>query len=233
MANEQAQPGSILDRVMQSQQSVALEHFDPTDVANELLKQLSQKEADIIRRRFGLGQDQRETLEKIGQRYQVTRERVRQIERWAIAHLRKSAATKNLLHDLDLVLQQLLETHGGLMLEDDLFQALHAQTAQTPQSRAAVEFMLHELMTDKVERIQDRPYKPLWRLIFGTYELLPQVMAEAEGVIRDHGQPLDRTALMAKLRARSLIQSHPQLTDDVLISYLSVATSIERNPYGE
>lgn len=233
MDNEQSQGGSILDRVLQSQQSVALEHFDPADVTNELLKQLSQKEADVLRRRFGLGQDQRETLEKIGHRYQVTRERVRQIERWAIAHIRKSNTTRTALHDLDVLLQQLLEVNGGLMLEEDLIQSLHAQAAQTSQSRAAVEFLLHEFMSDKVERVTDTLYKPFWRLKFGKYEVLPKVLAEAEAVIREHGQPVDQAGLLGKLRTRSEIQAQPQLTDTILLSFLNVATTIERNPFGE
>ncbi|MBI2984486.1 MAG: hypothetical protein HYY50_02580 [Candidatus Kerfeldbacteria bacterium] len=226
--------GSLLDRVLLSQQSVALEHFDPADIVNELLKQLSTKETDVLRRRFALGQEERETLEKIGQRYHVTRERVRQIERWAIDRLRHSGPTRTLLHDLDVLLQQVLEEHGGLMRADELFQALHSHSSQTAQSQAAIEFLLHELMTEKVERRSGLGMKPYWKLRFGSFELMPQVIAEAERVIREVGKPMDRDRLLAGLRQRPLIREQAeQLSDQIILSYLSVAKSIERNPYGE
>lgn len=230
--NEQT-GGSILDRVLMSQQSVALEHFDPQEIVTELLKHVNQKEADVLRRRFGLGQHEKETLEKIGQQYHVTRERVRQIERWAVQHLRKSNAAKFLLHDLDILLQQLLEEHGGLMLEDDLFQSLLAHGSTGHASQAAVEFLLHELMTDKIEQVQTRTYKPYWRLRFGGETLLAEVITQAEKTIGDFARPMERAAVVEKLLATEFIISHPTLTEQVLVSYLSVATTIERNPYGE
>lgn len=225
--------GSILDRVLMSQQTVALEHFDPQETVVELLKQVNQKEADVLRRRFGLGEEDRETLEKIGQQYHVTRERVRQIERWAIQHLRKSGVAKQLLHDLDVLLQQLIEEHGGLMLEEDLFAALHSHGPMTKQSQAAVEFLLHELMTDKIERVQEKGYKPYWRMRFGVVDLLPETITQAENIIREFGRPVDRKTLLDKLSATEFVRNHTTLTEAVLLSYLSVATSIERNPFGE
>jgi RNA polymerase primary sigma factor len=45
-----------------------------------LLTKLSPMEFDIIKRRFGLGNDEDETLEEIGKTYNLSRERVRQIQ---------------------------------------------------------------------------------------------------------------------------------------------------------
>jgi len=49
-------------------------------ICQDSLKGLPQRTANVIERRFGLKTGQRETLEAIGQSYQITRERVRQIE---------------------------------------------------------------------------------------------------------------------------------------------------------
>jgi RNA polymerase primary sigma factor len=49
---------------------------------------LNPKEAKIIRRRFGIGEDQTRTLEELGQEFDVTRERIRQIEVKAIRKLK-------------------------------------------------------------------------------------------------------------------------------------------------
>ncbi len=49
---------------------------------------LNPKEEKILRRRFGIGEDQTRTLEELGQEFEVTRERIRQIEVKAIRKLR-------------------------------------------------------------------------------------------------------------------------------------------------
>jgi RNA polymerase primary sigma factor len=61
----------------------------PQDIETALLS-LDHREADILRRRFGIGGQKRETLLQIGKGYGLTKERVRQIERDALLKLRDS-----------------------------------------------------------------------------------------------------------------------------------------------
>lgn len=49
-------------------------------IVTEALADLPERQADVIRMRFGIGRDSEMTLEEIGQIYGVTRERIRQIE---------------------------------------------------------------------------------------------------------------------------------------------------------
>jgi RNA polymerase primary sigma factor len=55
----------------------------------EVLSTLSPREARILRMRFGLGQERVYTLEEIGQKFGLTRERIRQIEGKALRRLRQ------------------------------------------------------------------------------------------------------------------------------------------------
>ena len=59
-----------------------------TQIVEAVLATLSNKEADILRMRFGIGADKPMTLEEVGQHYGVTRERIRQVENKAIRKLR-------------------------------------------------------------------------------------------------------------------------------------------------
>ena len=56
----------------------------------EALSNLSDREEDILRMRFGIGYDDSYTLDEIGCRYSLTRERIRQIERRALKKLRQN-----------------------------------------------------------------------------------------------------------------------------------------------
>ena len=56
---------------------------------DEVLATLSPREARILRLRFGLGQDRAYTLEEVGRKFGLTRERIRQIEGKALRRLRQ------------------------------------------------------------------------------------------------------------------------------------------------
>lgn len=58
------------------------------DIVNAVLDTLSDREANILRLRFGIGGKKAMTLEEVGKEYGLTRERIRQIEAKALRKLR-------------------------------------------------------------------------------------------------------------------------------------------------
>ena len=58
------------------------------DLISEVLDTLTEREAEVIRLRYGLADGRCHTLEEVGQQFDVTRERIRQIEVKAIRKLR-------------------------------------------------------------------------------------------------------------------------------------------------
>src|SRR5690554_1741931 len=60
------------------------------------LSTLTEREAEVIKLYFGLNKDHSMTLEEIGERFNLTRERVRQIKEKAIRRLRHASRSKNL-----------------------------------------------------------------------------------------------------------------------------------------
>jgi len=65
-----------------------------------ILATLSPREEKIIRLRFGIGEDSEYTLEEIGKRFNVSRERIRQIEKKALNRLRHSSRRDRLKYFL-------------------------------------------------------------------------------------------------------------------------------------
>lgn len=59
---------------------------------DEVLSRLPHREADILRMRYGLEDGETHTLEEVGRKIGVTRERVRQLEAQALNRLRRSSA---------------------------------------------------------------------------------------------------------------------------------------------
>ncbi|HEV8132870.1 MAG TPA: RNA polymerase sigma factor RpoD [Acidobacteriota bacterium] len=60
------------------------------------LQTLTPREEEIVRKRFGIGDGGEQTLEEVGQRFSVTRERIRQIEAKALRKLRHPSRSRRL-----------------------------------------------------------------------------------------------------------------------------------------
>ena len=69
---------------------------DLTTQVERALATLSPKEKEILRLRFGIGEEGEHTLEEVGKRFAVTRERIRQIEAKALRKLRHPLRGRNL-----------------------------------------------------------------------------------------------------------------------------------------
>ena len=65
------------------------------------LEDLNERERDVVRRRFGLDDGQVRTLEQVGKEFNVTRERIRQIETKTLAKLRHPQRSQKLKEYLD------------------------------------------------------------------------------------------------------------------------------------
>lgn len=90
--NEDDGSQTLLDSISDSNPS-QYDYFESNElktiINNSLLKVLNEREKDVIKKRFGIDEDQVFTLEEIGNIFNVTRERIRQIELKALKKLKK------------------------------------------------------------------------------------------------------------------------------------------------
>jgi RNA polymerase primary sigma factor len=71
-------------------------HINLREKIEEALKTHTQREANVLKMRFGLGDGNEHTLEEVGQQFKVTRERIRQIQEKAIRKLKGSSYSQKL-----------------------------------------------------------------------------------------------------------------------------------------
>ena len=90
----------IEDKVMPSPPDTVI-HNSLREQIEEALKTLTEREAKVLRMRFGLGDGNEHTLEEVGQQFKVTRERIRQIEAKALRKLKHPSRSKKLRSFLD------------------------------------------------------------------------------------------------------------------------------------
>jgi hypothetical protein len=87
------------------------------DLVNNLLIVLSEKEKYIIENRFSLNDNPKLTLETIGKKYNVTRERIRQIEKNALKKLKRNV-NNTALSDITTLALDIIHEFGGIIDEE-------------------------------------------------------------------------------------------------------------------
>ncbi|MEK7621608.1 MAG: sigma factor-like helix-turn-helix DNA-binding protein [Patescibacteria group bacterium] len=102
--------------------------FRPKQVSKALLASLPERAQDIMKRRYGLEEGEGETLEAIGKRYGITRERVRQIEEFSLRAIRKSSAF-SVTQEVFAELEASLHEYGGIVHEREFLNHLDKNLA--------------------------------------------------------------------------------------------------------
>ena len=109
-----------------------------TKTVTQLVKNLNPRNRDIVSRRFGLKTGTKETLESIGRGYGITRERVRQIEEFALAQLTKAAADNRDLAKYTGATRDLIAKEGGVIRERALFKLVSGNDKDTVANASLV-----------------------------------------------------------------------------------------------
>ena len=76
--------------------SFAMSNLNLVDQTRQVLATLTPREEKVLRMRFGIGEESHHTLEEVGQDFNVTRERIRQIEAKALRKLRHPSRSDKL-----------------------------------------------------------------------------------------------------------------------------------------
>lgn len=134
-----------------------------TEIIEDMFMVLTTKEKEVIIKRFSLDNKPKQTLEKIGQAFSVTRERIRQIEKIALGKLRRTVENTK-LSTINKLAKEILDKHGGLLLEDKLVsEILNRILSAQPIDANIIKLALN--INQDIEKIdKTNIFKPFWRL---------------------------------------------------------------------
>ncbi len=130
----------ILDKIIDSKQAANLQNFEPSMVAGKILNLLKDRDKQILAKRFGLLGFSPKTLEAIGKEHNLTRERVRQIEKDSMKFLR-SKLDQEQLSDAVKTLAHIISDSGKIIKELELIKMLSFDA--TEEEKRSILFLLH------------------------------------------------------------------------------------------
>lgn len=93
---EDSHLGDFIEDLSVVSPSEAIINLNLSEQTRKVLATLTPKEEKVLRMRFGIGEKSDHTLEEVGQDFDVTRERIRQIEAKALQKLRRRSRSKKL-----------------------------------------------------------------------------------------------------------------------------------------
>jgi len=227
--------GSILDQIIATQQFSHRQNLKPRAILERLLDLLTEREREILWRRFGLSGGKPETLENIGKTFNVTRERVRQIERLAISKLNQNKEAQEIIKPLKQVVVEILESEGGASTEERFIKLLSDTLEEG--STNAVRFFMTELLNDVVTTLggDGTPFVLGWRLRVISVESIERLINNAQEIITSKGVPVSENDLIQQLLGRRLSSPLQGILEDssVIINLLQLSTLIKKNTFGE
>ncbi len=168
--------------------------YDYKGAVDQILKELRRdRDRQIIARRFGFGMSRRQTLEKIGNDFDITRERVRQIEKAAIAKMRASESIE--IARSSEILRSLVSAQGGIMTIEEATVAIGAK--ESDASYIVFLALLApgiELIDEDDDLRQSVGLAPIY-----SKAQIRLLLSEIIKTVKDHGKPITLAKLRSKL----------------------------------
>jgi len=157
-----------------------------TEIIEDMFMVLTAKEKEVIIKRFSLDNKPKQTLEKIGQSFSVTRERIRQIEKIALGKLRRTVENTK-LHQINKIAREILEKNGGLLLEDRLVsetlnRILSGQTVDSNIIKLAL-----NINPEIVKMEKTNLFRPFWRLNTIPLEMVKNIIDSGIAILNKKG----------------------------------------------
>lgn len=192
----------------------------------ELLSRLPKERfRDVIERRFGLKDGNRETLEVVGQDYDITRERVRQIESDAFRILseRQNVA---ILKPVFEYLDKFFEEHDYLIGEEKLLRII-TNILEPHPSRCAILFVL--TLGKPYQRFAESDkFYPHWTTKKTARKNIEKIV---DYLIQYLDQKKQTHNLDTILKLVSI--KHGDVSDNAILNALDIAKSLSENVFGE
>ena len=174
---------------------------DFSELMKRLLGLLTEKEQDIIRRRFSLGRQKKETLDKIGKSYSITRERVRQIEAVAIKKFARISMDPT-MRQIHALAHEILVEHGKVMTEDLLISEM-LKSVDSPKEIDVNAMKLAMRVSDQlVKHEKNQFFRPFWRAKDVQLSEIKSLIKGIRSTLTKHGDVLTTEEIVSALESK-------------------------------
>ena len=200
------------------------------EILEEIFMVLTVKEKDVVIKRFSLNSKPRQTLEKIGQHFSVTRERIRQIEKIALGKLRRTVKNTK-LNIINEISNEVIAENGGVMVESKLVASILTRILSSQEAdKYIVRLALN--INPEIEKIEkSNVLYPFWKVKDVSEDDIEKIIKVGVSTLKKAKEVIDHQKLAAQVKAelKGKIAEYP---DVMVVSSLEVDRRIKKVPEG-
>ncbi len=201
--------------------------FKPKHVTKKITSRLGERASDVIMNRFGLTVDgERKTLEEIGKKYNITRERVRQVEESALSAIKKSdifKAEQAVFEELKSFIHSL----GSVVAEHDLLP--HISKDKIIQNH--IHFLLVLGDAFKKHR-EDEHFHSRWSVDDEVTDKVHDSLKKLFSSLKDEDL-VPETEMIKRFLDQTKDLAEKYRNEEIAKRWLSMSKKISKNPLGE
>jgi hypothetical protein len=209
-----------------SSRSVSISNLNLSEILEDMFLVLSDKEKEVIIKRFSLDNKPKMTLEKIGQQFSVTRERIRQIEKIALSKLRRTVKSTK-LNEISALAKDLIQNKGGVSTE----KALISEILNVIGSSENVDSHIIRLslnITPELEKTEkSNLFYPFWSLSSLPENKIRAIIDAGISYLNKKGDIVNADSIADNIK-KILSQKNIEVEKETIISALEVDKRIKK-----
>jgi len=200
-----------------------MNNFNYQETCKGLLKNLPSRTADVVSRRFGLENEEKETLASIGSDYGVTRERIRQIEENALSELKTQAQNHE---EILNYFTEKIGQWGKLRREDKLYSELGGQ-----EYKNHINFLLTLGGPFKRKSKTDKLHS-LWTIDENSVSLAENTLDSLINHFEKKRNPFSFSEIV-QVTKKKVSPGSDEIHETAISSFVEVSRKIKKGPTGE
>jgi Sigma-70, region 4 len=179
--------------------------IDQQELLQSLFLVLTTKEATVIKKRFALQGSPKQTLEKIGSQFNVTRERVRQIESIALGKLRRTVRTTQ-LEEVNEIAKQIIQQNGGVMRESNLISQALKYVQGASEIDGAVLRLSFSIDRELIQGKRSNTFVPFWRLDNLAIKDVSLIINNVVKILKKRKSCMQETEIVSAIQSLNLFE---------------------------
>ncbi len=216
-------------------QNKAVSSLLPKEFLKKAILVLSDRSKEVILKRFGLNGEKECTLDKIGRQFEITRERVRQIEKGVMAKINISNAKE--VSEFSSLFQNIINKNGGVM-EYNFFldKTIAFMEEERSMKISDIEeekrnLILIVALIDEIKHsLENKKHKDIFYLNKESLEIAFLAISEAIAIFAQEKKAMKLADIFNLVKIKqNLKEKKINLTEDSFNSYLTLSTEIGSN----
>lgn len=206
---------NILAKLTDLERNKAKISFNPLKMTEELLALIGEREARILRLRYGFNSQKTATLDAIGKSLNLTRERVRQIENQAIKNIIKNKKYEEIVAPFNRLIFDLVIESGGLISEMYLINKLKEIINDQQDFVEYIKFLLANFLTG-LEKIEHNEFEQGWKSLDLTFDLVLEMILTLENILIEKNAVMPEDELIESFKKSNYYQEKIDKINELL-----------------